>query len=124
MILRKELWVCFGALAFLSASLSGINLKSFQEAKKAQEVENIKKIEYSLNKKIDNLRMDSQMLAVSIVEGQSNIPVLINHHNNYDSRNQDVLRKMNDELITEYLEKIEKKKKMRAMNKGVENESL
>lgn len=106
--MKKEIWVCCGIIAFLSASYSGVNFKSFQEDKKAQDVENFKKIEYSLNKKIDNLTMYSQMLAVSIVEGQSNIPVLINHHNNYNSRNQDVLRKMNDELITEYLEKIEK----------------
>lgn len=48
---EKELWICCGALAFLSVSLSGINLKYFQETKKAQQVENIKKIEYSLNKK-------------------------------------------------------------------------
>lgn len=64
------------------------------------------------------------MSAVSIVENQTNFPVIINDPNNYSNRNEDVLRKMNDELVVEYLEKIEKKKKMRAMKTGDKNESL
>lgn len=125
MILRKELWICFGALAFLSALYSGINFKSFQEDKKAKEIENIKQIEYSLTKKIDNLTMDSKIAALAVVESKNSIPVIVNYHDDYEKRNRNALRQINDELIAEYIKKIEKKKKMRTItNTRAKNESL
>lgn len=117
MILRKELWVCCGALAFLSASYSGINFKSFQEEKKFHEIDNIKKI--------DNLTMDSKIAALAVIESKNSIPVMVNYHDDYKKINRDALRQINDELVAEYIKKIEKKKKMRAItDTGAKNESL